>query len=81
MRMVGQRRPFDPFDVGIFDIMRELARHVDVLLIAIVAEAFVALFAILRPQCIRIKSKLFNHIVRGHSASLPLTAFPGIVGP
>ena len=60
--LVAQRYAIDRgLDVGIVEIVRELAGHLDILLVAVGAQALVALFAVLRPQGRRVETQFFRH--------------------
>ena len=56
--VVEQRRAFDAFDVGIVDVVGELAGDLDVLVVAVGAEAFVAFGAVLLAERVGIELDL-----------------------
>ena len=57
--LVGQRLALDRRnDVGIAEEVRELARHIGILRVALGAEALVALFAIFGAECDRIEAQI-----------------------
>ena len=58
--LVVQRLAFERLDVRVVDVARELARDLDVLLVAVVAQALVALLAVLLAQGIGIERRSWS---------------------
>ena len=56
--------------VGVVDEMGELAVHFNVLFVAVLAQAFVALLAVLAAQCVRVEIELLLSVCFCHVAIL-----------
>ena len=64
--LVGERFALDrSIDVGVVDVVGEVALHLDVLLVAVVAQTLVALLAVLLPEGVGIEVEIFGGRVGG----------------
>ena len=55
--LVGERLALERLDVGVVEVVGELARHLDVLLVAVGPQPLVALLAVLVPQRVRVEQR------------------------